>query len=80
MRMGAVATRQRNVWFGKWWTWNYGRKVTGDGWNVSAYATPFNKNQNVNRAPIWPVRAPAALRILPNVADKAPLSGSLRFT
>jgi hypothetical protein len=29
--------RSRNVWFGKWYTWNFGRKLTGDGWNSSAY-------------------------------------------
>jgi hypothetical protein len=30
-------TRFRNVWVAKWWKWNYGRKLTGDGWNASTY-------------------------------------------
>jgi hypothetical protein len=35
-------TRFRNVWVGKWWTWNYGRKLVGDGWNFSSYADLLN--------------------------------------
>jgi hypothetical protein len=29
-------TRSRNIWVAKWWTWNYGRKLLGDGWNANA--------------------------------------------
>jgi hypothetical protein len=35
-------TRSRNVWLGKWWTWDYGRKTTGDGWNGSAFVQYLN--------------------------------------
>jgi hypothetical protein len=35
-------TRQRNAWFAKWYTWDFGRKLTGDGWNASAYAQFLN--------------------------------------
>ena len=35
-------TRMRNLWFGKWWTWDYGRRKTGDGWNGSAFAQLMN--------------------------------------
>lgn len=30
-------SRSRSIWFGEWQTWDYGRKVTGKGWNTSAY-------------------------------------------
>ncbi len=35
-------TRNRNVWVAKWWRWNYGRKLTGDGWNASLNAQFLN--------------------------------------
>ena len=35
-------TRQRNVWFSKWWTWNYARALQGDGWNTSTFAQFLN--------------------------------------
>jgi hypothetical protein len=35
-------TRERNVWFAKWWTWNYAGKMLGDGFNTSAYAQLLN--------------------------------------
>src|SRR5437773_10058331 len=45
--------------------------------SIRAYRS--GANQNTNRAPIWPVRADAALVILPKVADKISLAGSLKF-
>src|SRR5262245_2405184 len=35
-------TRDRNVWVAKWWTWDYGRKITGDGFNATVNATFLN--------------------------------------
>src|SRR3954464_12432278 len=35
-------TRFRNVWFSKWYTWDYGRRKTGDGWAASTYADLLN--------------------------------------
>src|SRR5262249_27260540 len=35
-------TRDRNVWVAKWWTWNYGRKITGDGFNAAVNAQFLN--------------------------------------
>ena len=35
-------TRQRSAWLAKWWTWDYGRRNTGDGWNSSMSATFMN--------------------------------------
>jgi hypothetical protein len=29
-------TRERTFWVSKWWTWNYGRELQGDGWQASA--------------------------------------------
>jgi hypothetical protein len=29
-------SRSRNVWFANWQTWDFGRKLTGSGWNSSA--------------------------------------------
>jgi hypothetical protein len=29
-------TRSRSVWFGRWWTWDFGRRLTGNGWNTHA--------------------------------------------
>ena len=28
-------TRERTWWVSKWWTWNYGRQLQGDGWQSS---------------------------------------------
>ena len=28
-------TRERTWWVSKWWTWNYGRELQGDGWQSS---------------------------------------------
>jgi hypothetical protein len=47
-------TRFRNVWLAKWYTWNYGRKLTGDGWSMGAYGQFLNYwsaniNAGVNR-------------------------------
>ncbi|HEY2384419.1 MAG TPA: DUF5916 domain-containing protein [Terriglobia bacterium] len=30
-------SRSRNVWVANWQTWDFGRKLTGSGWNSSAY-------------------------------------------
>jgi hypothetical protein len=46
-------TRQRNAWVGKWWTWNSGRKLLGDGWNASSFAQLLN---------YWQVYANAGFR------------------
>jgi hypothetical protein len=35
-------TRHRNVWIGKWWTWDSNRLLQGDGVNVAASATLLN--------------------------------------
>jgi hypothetical protein len=35
-------TRDRNVWFAKWWRWNYGKRITGDGFNASFNAQFLN--------------------------------------
>jgi len=35
-------TRQRNAWIAKWYTWDYGRRNTGDGWNSNAWAQFMN--------------------------------------
>ena len=35
-------SRSRNIWLSKWWTWDFGRKVTGDGWNGSAFIQYLN--------------------------------------
>ena len=35
-------TRVRQAWFSKWWTWDFGRKVTGNGWNGSAFIQYLN--------------------------------------
>jgi hypothetical protein len=35
-------TRSRTAWFGKWWTWDFGRKVTGNGWNAHGYVQFLN--------------------------------------
>lgn len=29
-------TRERTFWVSKWWTWNYGRELQGDGWQSAA--------------------------------------------
>ena len=29
-------TRERSWWVAKWWTWNYGRELQGDGWQTAA--------------------------------------------
>jgi hypothetical protein len=32
-------SRSWNVWAAKWWTWNFGRELQGDGWNTNAFMT-----------------------------------------
>ncbi|PYS43628.1 MAG: hypothetical protein DMG14_00280 [Acidobacteria bacterium] len=35
-------TRDRNVWVAKWWKWNYGRRLLGNGWNAAVNAQFLN--------------------------------------
>ena len=35
-------TRSRNVWVAKWWTWDFDRRVQGDGWYASGYLQFLN--------------------------------------
>lgn len=35
-------TRNRNIWIGKWWTWNYGRQVLSNGIQTFTNATLLN--------------------------------------
>jgi hypothetical protein len=35
-------TRSRYMWIGKWWTWNYARRLQGNGLNLSAGFTTMN--------------------------------------
>ncbi len=35
-------TRSRNLWVAKWWTWDFDRRVQGDGWNASGYLEFLN--------------------------------------
>ena len=29
-------TRERSAWISKWWTWNYGAELQGDGWQAAS--------------------------------------------
>jgi hypothetical protein len=35
-------TRYRHVWVGKWWTWNFDRRLQGDGWHVATHLSFLN--------------------------------------
>jgi hypothetical protein len=35
-------TRNRFLYVGKWWTWNYAEQLQGDGWNAQAYFQTLN--------------------------------------
>jgi hypothetical protein len=35
-------SRSRYLWFAKWWTWDYGRKLQGNGWKMEGSITTKN--------------------------------------
>jgi hypothetical protein len=45
-------TRQWQAWGAKWWNWNYGRELQGDGWNSQASVT-FLNYWNINGNTGW---------------------------
>jgi hypothetical protein len=42
-------SRARHMWAAKWWTWNYDRRLQGDGWHLNGSAT-FRNYWNINAA------------------------------
>ncbi len=45
-------SRQWNAWGAKWWNWNYGRELQGDGWNTQGYLQ-FLNYWNINGNAGW---------------------------
>jgi len=63
-------TRNRTAWFGKWWTWNFDRKLQGNGLYICAYATFLNYwSANSCGGPYWRTQDDRLTRGGPTVSN-----------
>ena len=77
-------TRIRQAWLSKWWTWDFGRKVTGDGWNGSAFVqysatTGILSSISELSVKLRTISLPAAVRLPCGSPDNSSISDSIRI-